>query len=130
MYMYFTMLNFLIRYKFSITLAVFIAMLSLLPGNSMPDSSLFSIPALDKIAHFSLYTLFCFVALLESRCGTDCLGFHVLLLLAIFTLSAVIEVLQATVVPARSAEWLDLLANGSGLFAGYIAFRVFSMLRS
>jgi len=124
------MLNFLIRYKFSIILAMVIVLLSLIPGSSMPESSLFSIPSLDKIAHLCLYALFSFVALLESHCQPYCLRFHIILLLLIFLLSAMIEVLQATVVATRSAEWLDLLANFSGLVTGYAAFRVFRTIRS
>jgi VanZ family protein len=124
------MLRFLFRYKFSIIVALIIALLSLLPVNSMPASSLFAIKALDKIGHFCLYTLFSFAALLESRRRQDCVPFHLLLLLSIFFLSGIIEVLQATVVVTRSAEWLDLLANFSGLVSGYVAFRLFRMIRS
>lgn len=39
-------------------------------------------------------------------------------------MSAIIEVLQATVVATRGAEWLDLVANLLGLFGGYLAFRI------
>ncbi|MEN8226973.1 MAG: VanZ family protein [Bacteroidota bacterium] len=117
------------RYKFSILLAIVIAMLSLIPSSSMPDSSLFSIKFLDKIVHFSMYAFFGFVALLESRCKGQCVQFHILLSVVIFIMSAIIEVLQATVVATRSAEWFDLLANFSGLAAGYIAFRIFRSLR-
>ncbi len=124
------MLKYLIRYKFSIVLAILIALLSLVPVSSMPKSSLFSINSLDKIIHFSMYAFFGFVALLESRCSLDCQRYHALLIFAIFSLSAVIEVLQATVVATRSAEWLDLLANLTGLLAGYLAFRLFSTIRS
>jgi VanZ family protein len=45
-------------------------------------------------------------------------------------MSALIEVLQATVVETRSAEWLDLLANAAGLLSGYLAFRMLAMLKS
>lgn len=123
------MLNYVFRYKFSILLAILISLLSLVPSSSMPDSSLFSIPFLDKIVHLSMYTLFGFVALLESRCQTHCRLFHLLLIIIIFVLSAVIEVLQATVVATRAAEWLDLLANFLGLVAGYIGFLLFRNLR-
>lgn len=94
----------------------------------MPDSFLFSIKFFDKIVHFSLYTFFGFVALLESRCRIQCIRFHLILLIVIFFMSAVIEVLQATVVATRSAEWFDLLANFFGLIAGYVAFRIFNSL--
>ena len=75
-----------------------------------------------------MYAFFGFVALLESRCQIQCIRFHLLLIMIIFVMSAVIEVLQATVVATRSAEWFDLLANFSGLFAGYFAFRIFKSL--
>ena len=122
------MLSYVFRYKFSILLAILIALLSLVPSSSFPDSSLFSIKFLDKFIHFSMYTLFGFVELLESRCQIQCVRFHLLLIMIIFIMSTVIEVLQATVVATRSAEWLDLLANFFGLLAGYIAFRIFKNL--
>jgi VanZ family protein len=122
------MLKYIFQYKFSILLALGIAILSLLPDSSMPDSSLFSFRFLDKIAHFSMYGAFGFTALLETRCKIVCVRDHALLLFAIFLLSAVIEVLQATVVETRSAEWLDLMANGAGLVSGYVAFRIFKLI--
>ncbi len=124
------MLRYMIRYKFSIFLAIAIATLSLIPSSSMPDSPLFSIRFLDKFVHFSMYGLLGFVALLEGRCKEKCVRFHLILLLNIFILSALIEVLQATVVETRSAEWLDLVANFTGLITGYFAFRIFRNLRT
>ena len=83
-----------------------------------------------------MYASFAFVALMESRCLQRCLGFHFILVIIIFVMSAVIEVLQATVVASRGAEWLDLVANILGLIAGYFAFmivgkwRIFNFLKS
>ncbi len=123
------MLSYVFRYKFSILLAIVIAILSLIPSSSMPDSVLFSIRFLDKLVHCSMYGFFGFVALLESRRHEQSRHFHLLLILSIFIMSAIIEVLQATVVATRSAEWFDLLANFTGLMAGYMAFRIFRNLR-
>ena len=124
------MLKYLFQYKFSILLAFIIILVSLIPGSSMPESSLFSIIYLDKIVHFCMYAFFGFVAFLESRCPQNCLRFHGLLVGGIFSLSAVIEILQATVVATRSAEGFDLLANFSGLVSGYIAYRILNLIRS
>jgi len=130
------MLRYAFQYKFSILLGIMIALLSLLPGSSLPGSSLFNIPHFDKIAHFSMYALFGFVALIESRYSRLCYGYHILLLVAILLLSALIEILQATVVESRGAEWYDLLANFIGLVGAYLVFRligssgIFSFLRS
>lgn len=101
-----------------------IALLSLIPGDNVPGSFLFSIPHFDKIIHFSMYAALGFVALAEDRHEHPRLGFHMILLFSIFALSALIEILQATVIAARSAEWFDLIANFLGLIGGYIAHRV------
>jgi VanZ family protein len=53
-----------------------------------------------------------------------------LLLLTILTISAIIEVLQATVVETRAAEWLDMVANAIGLFSGYVAYRLLKYIIS
>jgi VanZ family protein len=118
------MLKYLFQYKFSILLTAFISVLSLLPSSSLPDSSLFSISFLDKIVHICMYGSFSFVALLEMRCKPGCVKKHFLLLLIIFFISFLIEVLQATVVSTRSAEWLDLLANLIGICGGYIFYLI------
>ena len=76
-----------------------------------------------------MYALFGFVALIESRCTRQCYGYHLLLLLSILLLSALIEILQATVVESRGAEWYDLLANFIGLLGGYMAFRLIGSSR-
>lgn len=124
------MLNYLFKYKFSILVAIVIVLLSLIPSNSLPDSSLFSISFLDKIVHFGMYGFFSFVALLEMRHYDRFYWGHLLLLLAILFLSFVIELLQATVIVSRSSEWLDILANFFGLTAGYLAYRLILLIRS
>ena len=85
---------------------------------------------LDKFVHFSMYASIGLVALLERRSHIHCNFSHLLLLGVIFAMSVLIELLQATVVATRSAEWLDLLANLTGLVAGFIAYRIIRSLRS
>ena len=118
------MLSYVFRYKFTILLAIVIVLLSLVPSSSMPSSRLFNIPYLDKLVHFSMYASIGFVALMECKCRDKCYKPHFLLILFLFLMSAIIEVLQATVVATRAAEWFDLFANFSGLVAGYVAFRI------
>lgn len=130
------MLSYMFQYKFTILLALLIASLSLIPGQNMPGSFLFSIPHYDKMIHIGMYAALGFVALMESRKNPPRLAIHMLIVFSIFTLSALIEVLQATVVATRAAEWFDLLANFLGLLAGYVAYRlvgrwkIFKFLRS
>ena len=91
---------------------------------------------LVKMIHMAMYGSLGFVGLIECRKGSGSWGLHFLLLFFVFALSALIEILQATVVASRAAEWYDLLANFLGLLGGYIAFRLigswrlFNFLRS
>lgn len=123
------MLRYILQYKFSILLGIVIALLCLVPDNSVPDISLFSIPHFDKIVHFSMYGSLGFVSLMESRCKFRCTGYHLRLIGILLLLSGLIEILQATVVASRSAEWADLMANLAGLAAGYLAFRLMGGFR-
>ncbi len=123
------MLSYVFRYKFTILLAIVIVLLSLVPSSSMPSSRLFNIPYLDKLVHFSMYASIGFVALMECICRDKCYLQHFLLILFLFLMSAIIEVLQATVIATRAAEWFDLFANFSGLVAGYVAYRILRELR-
>lgn len=119
------MLRYMFQYKFSILLAILIILLSLAPASAFPRDTFWSIPYIDKIIHMAMYASFGFVALMESRCQRQCIGYYLLILFTIFLVSAIIEILQATVVASRGAEWYDLLANLLGVVAGYLAFRLF-----
>lgn len=123
------MLRYVIKYKFSILLAFVIALLSLAPSSRLPDSVLYSIPYIDKIAHCIMYGSLAFVALMENRCSLQCTVYHLVIILGILVSSALIEILQATVVPGREAEWIDLLSNSLGLLAGYLCFRLLGGFR-
>lgn len=123
------MLRYVFQYKFSILLALVIALLSLAPSNRLPDSVLYSIPYIDKIAHCIMYGSLGFVALMESRCSRKCGAYYLIIILGIFMASALIEILQETFVPSRAAEWTDLLFNSLGLLGGYLAFRLLGGFR-
>jgi len=83
-----------------------------------------------------MYASLGFVALMECRCSGKCLGLYVLIIISILLASVLIEILQATVIASRGAEWFDVLANALGLLAAYFAFRliggfrIFRFLRS
>ena len=123
------MLRYVFQYKFSILVAFVIALLSLAPASSFPVSSVYDIPYIDKIVHILMYGTFGFVALMESRCTRHCIVYHLLILLTIWLASALIEILQATIVETRGAEWTDLLANFLGILAAYLAFRIIGGFR-
>lgn len=130
------MLRYVFQYKFTILLTCVIVVLSLLPAKDFPFDSVYDIPHIDKFVHVLMYTSLGFVALMESRCSDKCFGSYSIVLMGILFASLLIEVLQATLIASRGAEWLDLLANSLGLAAAYIAFRlmghwkIFRFLRS
>jgi len=123
------MLRYVFQYKFSILLAILIALLSLAPASEFPLDSIWDIPHIDKIIHLLMYGSLGFVALMESRCTSKCHGYYIFILSGILLASGLIEVLQATVVLSRGAEWIDVLANFFGLLASYLAKRLIGSWR-
>lgn len=119
------MLRYVFQYKFSILLTVVIVVLSLLPAKDFPFDSVYDIPHIDKFVHVLMYASLGFVALMECRCTSRCLRLYSFVLSGILLASLLIELVQATLIASRGAEWFDLLANSLGLSAAYIVFRLF-----
>lgn len=118
------MLRYVFQYKFSILLAIVIALLSLTPASKFPFTSAYNIPYIDKIVHILMYASLGFIALQECRCKKGCHRLYFFFLFGILLSSILIEILQATIISSRGAEWFDILANFSGLLAAYLAFRL------
>lgn len=114
------MIKFLFRYKFTVLVTALIAVLSLLPSDSIPESKLFDLSFLDKIIHTGMYAFFAFVALWECPCFSRCFRPYAWTILIVILCGALIELLQGTIIRSRSAEWLDLAANATGAFIGLL----------
>ncbi len=124
------MLNYVIRYKFSLLLALIIVLLSLLPDKNIPNASFINLPFLDKLVHLGMYGSLGLVALFELRCKQNCLRPVLRLLFLLFLLSLLMEILQALIIPSRAAEWLDLAANFLGLVGASLAWMLIRRIRS
>jgi VanZ family protein len=116
--------------------AVVIFVLSSIPGSSYPRASF---PGADKIAHFFLYATMgalCARALLLRRTAAATatpLRTRLLVLagaVALATFYGVSDELHQLLVPGRSADWRDALADAVGALAGgVVALRVWSQER-
>ena len=104
---------------------VFIFIMSSFPGDDIPKSYIFNIPFADKIIHFFLYFLLVILimvgSLRKSKTGLTIrnylFAFSISLLYGIL-----LEVLQDIVFIMRSADLLDIAANGAGSFIGLLIF--------
>jgi len=91
----------------SITILALISILSLTPLTHLPAA-----PGSDKAHHFIAYgALFFPVALKKPK-------YWLLIGVAFMLLGGAIELIQPYV--NRYGEWLDMLANSTGLFCGYL----------
>lgn len=116
----------MIRKLFVISLlwAVLILIMSGLPGNSLPQSSLWSIPQFDKIVHMCLYFPLGFFLTAEFRVN------HVnylkkwsipITLFIVALYGGLIEIGQDYLFYQRSADWFDFFSDIVGGALG-IAF--------
>ena len=93
--------------------------LIILVGSLLPSSTVQDIEISDKLVHFVFYAVFSFFLFLLSHnviLGLDTLIKKWIFVFTIGTLVGLsIECVQYTLIPSRSGEWLDILANSIGL---------------
>lgn len=81
-----------------------------------PGTPSTSVPGLDKAVHLAVFLA---LTLAGLRVGLAKGWF----LAAVLTHAVVSEVVQATLLPARSGDLLDLVADAAGITLGYLAHR-------
>jgi len=120
----------MLRKLFLISLiwAVLILIVCAIPGNSLPQSRLFSIPNFDKIIHALLYFPLAFMLgaefHLSARTWLKLTG--PILTMAIITVyGGAIEILQDKLFVNRSADLEDVLFDVIGGLAGLTVFYLF-----
>ncbi len=96
---------------------LFIFTLASLPGAAFETFSWKGLLAPDKLAHFLLFAAW-FLLLLPHGAQNREKFFTVFLGLV---LGGMVEIYQEFLLSYRSAEWGDLLADGLGLLAGWMA---------
>ena len=116
----------ILRYNiFTIAWALLILVLTLTPGHSMPDLSIWDLLSFDRFAHLFVFCVLVFLmtigftkqyTFLFLRFNAAKLSF-----LFSFSFSLFIELLQG-VIPGRSAELYDVIANSTGCLTGTLIF--------
>lgn len=112
--------QFIKQYHKSILIGLMILWLSLEGSLSVVPGRILNIPYLDKLGHFSMYTLFSAVLLLDTCYWKTVRGFCYLALLIPLFFGALMEILQMTLTETRKAEITDLAANIFGVLAGVL----------
>lgn len=97
-----------------------IVFLSLLPGKSLAKLNWDQLLSLDKLGHFFMYgiTAGCFYL---SRIEANLISIYRVPGLALISLGLVLEGMQHCVGLGRTFDWLDVLANMTGIMvSGYL----------
>ena len=116
------------RYWKSIAWSLIIAYLLFIPGNDLPHNKfLDSIPHLDKIVHFVLFTILAFLLHVEKKIVRKELNFadHLILILIAVIYGGFTEIIQRLIIFERTGSWFDFLTDLSGIFSGILIFLVF-----
>ena len=93
--------------------AALIITASLIPAGHIPQSGLS-----DKSGHVLAYTILTVLGLYAYP------GHALKVLLGVCAIGLAVEVTQY-ITPTRHFEWLDIVANGTGLLLGFLGWRVF-----
>ncbi len=106
----------------AISITIFIAILSLIKTNNIP---LESFSNSDKVYHAIAY-FFLMLSWLYTFHKKEAFNKNVkYVILACFIYGIIIEVLQGVTTTYRTASYLDMLANGSGVVLAVLAFHLF-----
>ena len=106
----------------AISITIFIAILSLIKTDNIP---LGSFSNSDKVYHAIAY-FFLMLSWLYTFHKKEAFNKNVkYVILACFIYGIIIEVLQGITTTYRTASYLDMLANGSGVVLAVLAFHLF-----
>ncbi len=106
----------------AISITIFIAILSLIKTDNIP---LGSFSNSDKVYHAIAY-FFLMLSWLYTFHKKEAFNKNVkYAILACFIYGIIIEVLQGVTTTYRTASYLDMLANGSGVVLAVLAFHLF-----
>ena len=121
------MLYYLKRYPLSLLTIILILYLSFF---NPPQTDIQELPDIDKLVHICMYGGLCILLWFEYlSCHRTINSFRMLIgaILLPVTFSGIIELAQAYATENRSGDWLDFIANISGIiiasFLGYYVLR-------
>lgn len=121
--------NHLKTYKLAYIWAIIVTFLCGTNGNNLPHFEFSSLLRIDKIAHLFLFGTETYLIAIASKKSTVSKS-NFRIIFPAFAIGAVfgviIEILQATVFPNRSFDYMDMIANTIGcLLAWFILNRRF-----
>jgi len=113
--------NLLIR---SIIWAIVIFVLCSVPGDSLPQTSMFAIPYFDKMVHFGLFFIMGIFLIAELRYQTRLSRMSIALITFVFIAlyGGTIEILQERYFVNRSGDFWDLCADVAGGICSVLMF--------
>jgi len=114
------------RYNlFAIVWACVIFMLILMPGNNMPDTNIWSFLTFDKFAHFFVFAVLVFLLVIGFTKQHTYIWLKFNAVKSALAISIGYSLLLETgqsLVPDRTFDLVDMLANTIGCFLGSLLF--------
>jgi aminopeptidase YwaD len=119
----------MLKYWKSISWAILIFILLIIPGDKLPETNFLNIKHFDKLIHLVLFAILEFLALFDLDRPRHLLKPY--LWLAIFALLFAVftEIMQFITHLGREGEWLDLIADFAGTLTGTLVFRLTADLK-
>lgn len=110
----------------AIVWALFIALLSGVPGKSLPNVNFWELLNFDKIAHFTVYAILSYLTAigLHKQHTHRKIRYYGKWFAMLFVIpyGFLLELLQFTVFTGRTFEWFDAIANTAGCLFGILIF--------
>lgn len=110
---------------FGMLWALFILALTAAPGFAMPETVSWNLLSFDKFAHLMVFALLTLLLIIGFKKQYTFINFKnnaVLLALIISAVYGILIEIAQSLIPGRSIEFADLIADFGGAFAGWGIF--------
>jgi VanZ family protein len=111
-------MKWILRYKYSVLVALAIIILSTIP---IPEvKPLEEVPLIDKWVHFVMYASLSIAMWIDQKNAHQPLSslFYLWMIVLPSCLGGILELVQAYLTTCRSGEWLDAIADAIGAVIG------------
>lgn len=115
------------KYKFTILVSIIILILSLINTSKIEIDEKYLIHNFDKIIHFIMYMSLTYIFKTENFINNN-FGSNTkqnwLIIISTITLGITVEILQSTITNYRSGDFIDEIANLTGVITALILFSI------
>lgn len=112
----------MLKYRFTITGGLIIAVLSLIPGNQLPETEVKYADLSIHVLMYGIWVFFIFREIIPQYSMPTSRFIYVIIMFLTVAYGGIMELLQEKLISGRFGSIADTIANCIGMFVGFLAY--------